>query len=112
MCKKVIKKTLKISVSSMMLALMMVSTAFAASVKITADKSVGGSTSKGYYATGYIKCEPYHYTNTRLLEKSTYKIVKESGRKYGYNKVTATTGKTKSYASKSKLSAAVYYGWK
>ncbi|MDE6434818.1 MAG: hypothetical protein K2L07_11400 [Lachnospiraceae bacterium] len=108
---KIIKRTIKMSVLGMALALMMTATAFAASVKITADKSVKGNSSDGYYATGYIKCEPYHYANTRLLESATDKIVKESGRVYGYNKVTATTGTTKSYASKSKLYAAVYYGW-
>jgi hypothetical protein len=77
-----------------------------------ADKSVEGSSSNGYYATGYIECKPYHYANIRLIEKATDKIIKETGRQYGYNKVTVTTGKAKGYESKSKLYAAIYYGWK
>lgn len=108
---KIIKKTIKTAVLSAALSTMMVTSAFAASVSIKADKSVEGTSAGGYYAKGYIQCEPYHYANVRLIEKATDYIVKESGRKYGYNKVSVETGKTKSYASKDKLKAAIYYGW-
>lgn len=108
---KKVKKIVKMLFLSEVLTVMLTTTVFAASVKIKADKSVEGNSTLGYYATGYIKCEPYHYANTRLIETATDKIVRESGRVYGYNKVTATTGRTKEYASKSKLYAAVYYGW-
>lgn len=112
MSKKIVKRTIKISVLSMMLALMMMTTVFGDSIKITSDKSVKGSSSNGYYATGYVKCAPYHYANVRLIEKATDKIIKESGRKFGYDKVSVSTGKTKKYVSKSKLYARIYYGWR
>lgn len=109
---KIRNKIRKMFIFGLVLVASVGTTVSAATVKIKANKSVNGNANDGYYATGYIKCEPYHYANTRLLEESTDKIVKESGRKYGYNKVTATTGKTKSYISKKDLCAAVYYGWK
>lgn len=95
----------------MMLVTVVPIVAQADSIKITADKEVRKK-DKEYYAWGYVKCNPYHYTSVRLLEKNTDKIVASSGRLYGYGKVQNNTKSVSNYASKSKLVAKVYYGWK
>lgn len=110
--KKALNKGVKIAVLSATLATTFSTTAFAAdTLKIYSGKSVEGNATSGYYAYGYVKCEPYHYARVRLIENATDKIVKDSGRKYGFDKVEAKTGKTTNYTSKSKLNARVYYGW-
>lgn len=81
------------------------------SIPITADKEVRTGTA-GYYGWGYVKCDPYHYTSVQLIEHATDKIIAVSGRKYGYGKVKAYTPAVGGYASKDKLKARVYYGWK
>lgn len=91
---KLLGKGMKVAALATMVSATVASTAFAAdTIKIYADKSVEGNANSGYYAYGYVKCEPYHYTRVRLIEKSTNKIVKDSGRKYGYDKVETTTQK-------------------
>lgn len=105
------KKTIGVFAMSAILSLSMLTTSFADPF-VKSDKAVKGSDTKGYYATGYVQSEARHYANIRLLERATDKIVRESGRKYGYDKVTVTTSKTTSYASKAKLTSKIYYGWK
>lgn len=116
MSKKIVKRAIKMSVLSMMLVLMMMTTVFGACkndcIHVEKQSTVKGSITNGFYATGYAKCKPYHYAQVYLIEKSTGKIIKKSEKKFGYNKVSVSTDRTKKYAIKSKLDSIIKYGWK
>lgn len=108
---KNIRKTIKITAVALMLASAAPTAVHADSINITSDKDVKTKSAGVYYAWGYVKCDPNHYTSVHLLEKNTDKIVALSGHLYGYGKVQNQTKTVSDYASKSKLAARVYYGW-
>ena len=83
---------------------------FAASVPITSHKQINSKWNMYYNASSWVDTSPYHYANIRLFD-NTGKMLKESGRVFGYGKVNISTANVGQYSSASKLSTNIYYGW-
>lgn len=64
-----------------------------------------------YYATGYTTSTSKHYTNVRLINGAIGGVCVESGRKWGKNKVSATTPVNTTLLPCNNYYGKVYYGF-
>lgn len=86
-------------------------TTYAGTITASGVSTVCVQTNYKYYATGYTTSKSRHYTNVRLMNGAIGCICAESGRKWGKNKVTATTPTIDTFLACNNYYGKVYYGF-
>lgn len=105
------KKKLSIILLAMSLICINPVNTYAGTITASGVSAVCVETNYKYYATGYTTSTTKHYTNVRLINGATGCICAESGRRWGKNKVSATTPTINTIFACNNYYGRVYYGF-